>query len=119
MIRINDEDPLLDMMAEVTPWGGGRIFYNKLPFTGIVFGYHSGTTQLDYEWEVVDGYEEGRKVEYHTNGQKSVEYYSRNGGVYKFVKEWDQHGHLTYQVNYDEFGNKMRIIKHPNPDLEE
>ncbi|PPK96234.1 hypothetical protein LY01_00048 [Nonlabens xylanidelens] len=121
MIRVDIEtnEPLLDMMAEVTPSGGGRIFYNGLPFTGIIYGYHPGTQILDFEWEVFDGYEEGRKVEYYLNGNKRVEYYVRNGGIYKFSKKWDEQGVLTYHVDYDEEGNKLRIVKHPNPALEE
>lgn len=108
MLRIPDEE--LELMPTMAPWGGGRFSYNDAPFTRVSYEYFHNTQTLAYEAEYVDGYVEGLQREYHSNGQKKSEWYSKDGYVFNYVKEWDEQGNLIYHVEYDEYGNETNAI---------
>lgn len=118
MLRIPDEN--LELMMNTPPalWGGGRFSYNGIPFTGISYEYFPNTQILSYEAEYVEGYVEGLQREYHSNGQKKKEWYSKDGHVYNYLKKWDEQGNLVYYVEHYDNGEVKRIVKHPNPDFE-
>lgn len=117
MLRVDEND--LKVMPLPTPWGGIRYSYNGIPFTGIAYEYLENTQLYIHESSFIDGFEEGLQIKYHPNGQKSVEYYSKNGDVYNYVKKWDNEGNLIYHIEYDEYGNRTRVVKHPNTNLED
>lgn len=108
MLRIPLDN--LDVMPTPAPWGAGRWSYNGIPFTGVTYEYWHNTQILNNESEHVDGYIEGLQREYHQNGQLKSEYYSKNGHVYRYVKEWNENGNLVYHVEYDDFGNETNAI---------
>jgi len=109
MLRVRDED--LEIMTYPTAlWGGCRWAYNGVPFTGISFEYHKNTQILLNESQYIDGYIEGLQIEYHSNGQKSNEYYSKHGHVRQYMKKWDEQGKLIYHVEYDDNGNTTNAI---------
>ncbi|WGH75098.1 hypothetical protein P8625_13615 [Tenacibaculum tangerinum] len=118
MLRVNGND--LDIDPYPAEDGGNILTYNGEWFTGIAYEYFSGTDVLEHESQYINGREAGLQREYWQNGRKRIEYYSiLGGGIYKHVKKWDEDGNLTYYVTYDDFGNRLRIIKHPDPNLEE
>lgn len=118
MLRVDENE--LDIDLYPAEDGGNIVTYNGEWFTGIAYEYFSGTDVLAYESQIIDGRESGLQISYWENGKKRIEYYSRlGGGIYKHHKKWDEGGNLIYHVTFDDYGNKIRIIKHPNPDLEE
>lgn len=109
----------LELMPYPSPWGGGQWSYNGAPFTGIGYNEHSQTGNIYHEIEYKDGYEEGLETKYWPNGLRREEFYNKEDYIYKYHKKWDEQGVLQYHVEFDDFGNKTRIVKHPNPALEE
>lgn len=109
----------LKLMPFPSPWGGGRWSYNGVPYTGVSFVKDEISDVVLRETSYVDGYEEGLEIEYWSNGLKQKEHYLKDDFIYNYSKIWDEQGNLIYHVTYDNFGNKVRIIKHSNPDLEE
>lgn len=116
MLRIPDEE--LELMPMMAPWGGGRFSYNGVPFTGVSFEYFANTQILAYEAEYIDGYVEGLQREYHSNGQMKMEWFSKDDYVYNYLKKWDEQGNLVYYVEHYDKGGIKKIVKHPNPNLE-
>lgn len=117
MLRVNYNE--LEGMPYPSPWGGGQWSYNGVPFTGVAYVEDDQTGIVLSETSYIDGYEEGLETDYWDNGNKKEECYNKDDFIYGDHKKWDQQGNLIYHVEHDDFGNKLRIVKHPNPALEE
>jgi len=110
MLRIEYNDPDLDLDDRPTNWGGGVYRYKGQPFTGIKTFHEEIANILDAEYEYVDGIPDGRQVEYWPNGNLKEEYFQKYDYHVGSFKRWNEQGILISHQENDQFGNWVKTI---------
>ena len=105
-MRVNFDD--LDQVDQDA--GGGNVYhYQGVPFTGIAEIYYPNQ-QLEAEFEIVDGSENGFCNEYHENGQLEYENFIRFNRYYGDSKLYDDQGNLLLHLSWDEETQDKTVI---------
>ncbi|MCX2431032.1 hypothetical protein [Pedobacter sp. GR22-10] len=110
MLRIEYNDPDLDLDDRPTNWGGGVYLYKGRPFTGVEIYYYPDTNQLSAEYEYKDGIFDGRQATYWPNGNLKEEYFQKYDYHVGSFKRWNEQGVLISHQENDQFGNWVRTI---------
>jgi len=110
MLRIEYNDPDLDLDDRPTNWGGGVYLYKGLPFTGVVTYHNPMTNILQTEYEYRDGIFDGRQAEYWENGKLKEEYFQKYDYHIGSFRRWDENGQLISHQENDQFGNWIKTI---------
>lgn len=90
--------------------GGGPIFYyQNQPFTGIIEAFYSNSN-METEFEVIDGSVNGFVKDYYENGQLKAMYYQRYNGFYGESIDYDMLGNLLLHISWNEKTQERTII---------
>lgn len=100
MLIVNSSDPNLSGGIP-DAGGGGTMFYNEQPFTGIIqYFYPNGN--LEAEDTYVDSHKNGRQVTYYENGQIEEEWYEKFNNFYGTTKTYYPNGVLKLHMEYND-----------------
>jgi len=110
MLRIEYNDPDLELGDRPTNWGGVVYLYKGHPFTGVKMFHNQNTNKLEAEYEYKEGIFDGRQAEYWPDGKLKEEYFQKYDYHVGSFKRWDEDGKLLSHQENDQFGNWVKTV---------
>jgi antitoxin component YwqK of YwqJK toxin-antitoxin module len=94
----------LDMLQDVE----GAWYYESegKPYTGYAFATFPMNGRVSYEYNLVDGYQEGVQKQWYESGQLLSEQYFSNNTPNGRCLEWHENGILRFEAEYN-MGTKI------------
>lgn len=76
------------------------------PYTGHAFALFAKNVRPSYEYNLVNGYQEGIQRQWYLNGQLKTEHSMKNNIYHGFARSWYENGALRFEAEYN-MGNEI------------
>jgi antitoxin component YwqK of YwqJK toxin-antitoxin module len=71
------------------------------PYTGYAYALFPHTNKLSFEYNLVEGYQEGIQRQWYQNGQLKTQHVMRGNIYHGLAKSWYESGVPRYEAEYD------------------
>lgn len=100
----------VDAFDENLKLDNGVLFYNKVPFEGLLVSYYE-PEKLKSKIEYVGGKKHGFENQWYKNGEKLIERFYKAGFKTGTHKSWWEDGMLKFEYHFNEKGEFHGIVK--------